>query len=198
MEQKHLCTSTDNEMIINLSKALANCGIKDGYQYYYEADNYSVPYFKIPKAFKKESEDDPDYHYIFIDVGENEYTVHGSYIHEHLSGVAQVAFLVSQLFNGVIVEVALVYPDRVAGFFMLNKGDPEKNVGVINENVEAIMEYVNSPIGANPNAHIHTIFSPAHPYMLLCGGLRRPQIEGVTIYLVSYVFAEHPEYYIIK
>ena len=185
-------------MIKELSAALKESGIEDGYQYYYDSPDYSVPYFKIPKAFKKETEDDPDYHYLYIDVGDNEYTVHGSYIHEHLGGVAQVIFLVNNLLNGVVVEVALVYPDRVAGFFVLNQGSPEKNVGVINDNVDTIMGYVNSPIGASPNAHIHTLFSPAHPYTLLCGGLRRPQLQGVTIYLVSIVFAEHPEYYIIK
>ena len=198
MEQKSLCTETDNEMIKELSKALAKSGIEDGCQYYYEADDYSVPYFKIAKAFKKESEDDPDYHYLYIDVGNSEYTVHGSYIHEHLDSPAQVAWLVSQLFNGVTVEVALVFPDRIAGFFMPNTGDPQRNVDVITDNAKTIMEYVNSPVGASPNAHIHILFSPAHPHMLFCGGLRTPQIPGVSIYMVSYVFAEHPEYYVLK
>ena len=184
-------------MIAELSKALVKSGIQDGASYY-EADDYALPYFKIPKAFKKEFEDDPDYHYVFIDVGENEYTVHGSYIHEHLSSVAEVVRLVNQLFSGATVEVALVFPDRIAGFFMPNTGDPQKNVDVINDNAKTIMEYVNSPIGASPNTHIHTLFSPAYPYTLFCGGLRKPQIEGVTVYMVSYVFAEHPEYYVIQ
>ena len=197
MEKKLLCTSTDNEMILELSKALLKAGIQDG-DHYYEADEYAVPYFKLAKAFKKEEPDDPDYHYLFIDVGKNEYTIHGKYVHEHLGGIAQVMWLVQELFSGGIAEVALVFPDRMAGFFMPNTGDPQKNVNVIDANAETIMEYVNSPIGANPNAHIHTLFTPAHPYTLLCGGIRMPQIQGVTIYMVSYVFAEHPEYYIIQ
>ena len=198
MEQKLLCAESDNEMIKELSTALEESGIQDGCQYYFEATDYAVPYFKIPKAFKKETPDDPDYHYIFIDIGDYEYTLHGSFIHEHLNSPAQVARLVKQLFTGVIAEVALVFPDRIAGFFMPNTGDPQKNVNVINDNAKTIMEYVNSPVGASPNTHIHTMFSPAHPYTLFCGGMRRPQIEGVTIYMVSYVFAEHPEYYVIK
>ena len=185
-------------MIIALSKALEKAGIQDGAQYYYEADDYALPYFKIPKAFKKESPEDPDYHYLFIDIDEKEYTVHGSYVHEHLSSVAQVVKLVTHLFSGEVVEVALVFPDRMAGFFMLNTGDPQKNVDVINDNAKTIMEYVNSPIGASLNTHIHTLFSPAYPYTLLCGGFQKPQIQGVTIYLVSYVFAEHPEYYVVQ
>ena len=198
MEQQKLCTSANNEMIVELSKALVKAGIEDGAQFYYEADDYPTPYFKIPKAFKKESPEDPDFHYIYIDIEGNEYTVHGSYVHEHLGSAAQVVELVNQLYSGKTVEVALVYPDRMAGFFMRNTGDPQKNVDVINENAKTIMEFVDSPIGASPNTHIHTLFSPAHPYMLLCGGIRKPQIQGVTIYLVSYVFAEHPEYYVIR
>ena len=185
-------------MITELSEALINGGITDGADCYYEADDYPVPYFKLAKAYKKEEPSDPDYDYLYVDVGETEYTVIGSYVHEHFRGVDMVVQLVQMLLSGETVEVALVFPDRMAGFFMLNTGDPQKNVDVINNNAEAIMEYVNSPVGAMQNSHIHTVFSPAHPYTLLCGGIRKPQISGVTTYLVSCVLGEHPEYYIVQ
>lgn len=185
-------------MIADMSAALAEVGIVDGFQNYYESDEYGVPYFKIPKKFKKESENDPDVCYVYVDVDENEYTVHGRYVHEHLGNERQAAKLVLGLLTGAIAEVALVFPNKMAAFFLPNTGDPAQNVKVIDDNAEKIMEHLNSPMASAPNVHMHVLFSPAYPYYLHFGGGRQPQIEGVQIYMVSSVFAEHPEYYVIR
>lgn len=198
MEKSIPCASTDNQMIADMSKALMEAGITDGALNYYESDEYSVPYFKIAKKFKKETENDPDVCYVYVDVDENEYTVHGRYVHEHFGSERRAAELVLGLLCGEIVEVALVFPNKMAGFFLPNLGDPEKHVNVINDNAEQIMKHLNSPMATSPNVHGHTLFSPAFPYYLQWGGARQPQIEGVQIYMLSSVFAEHPEYYVIK
>ena len=197
MENQFLCTSSNDQRIRALSNALLDLGIADA-AHYYEADEYSVPYFKLGKKFKKESPADPDFHYLYVDVDEDEYTVHGQYGHEHFADAVLAAWLVKALFTGETVEVALVFPDKMAGFFMNNTGDPEQNVKVITDNAKTIMDILNSPSGSMRNVHVHTAFAPSHPYFLLCGGFRRPQIADVTIYMVSYVFAEHPEYYVIQ
>ncbi|MCH5160104.1 MAG: hypothetical protein J1F66_04560 [Clostridiales bacterium] len=197
MERSHPCTTTDNEMIKDMSIALLKCGIDEGANYY-EADEYSKPYFKISKKFKKESDNDPEVCYIYIDVDDAEYTVHGRYIHEHLSHENKAVNLVLGLLSGAIAEVVLVFLNKMAGFFLLNTGDPEKNVNVINDNAETIMEHLSSRMASAPNVHGHIIFSAAFPYYLQYGGGRQPQIEGVQIYMLSSVFAEHPEYYIIQ
>lgn len=197
MERKIACSTTDNQMILDMSKVLIECGIDEG-QYYYEADEYSVPYFKISKQFKKETDNDPDKVYLFIDVNETEYTVHGRYIHEHIGNERRVANLVIGLLEGSIAEVALVFPNKMAGFFMLNTGDPAKNVKVIDDNAEQIMEHLSSPLANMANVHGHIIFSAAHPYYLQYGASRQPQIEGIQVYLLSSVFGEHTEYYGIR
>ena len=197
MEKIIPCASCDNQMIKDMSDVLTEIGITDAANYY-ESDEYGKPYFKIAKAFKKETEDDPDFWYIYVDVDDNEYTVHGRYVHEHFGGANRAAMLVAGLLTGSTVEVALVFPDRMAGFFLQNTGDPAKNVKVIDDNAEDIMKHLNSPMAASPNLHGHVLFSPAFPYYLQYGGGRQPQIEGVTIYLLSSVFGEHTEYYVIQ
>ena len=197
MEKKLSCAETDNEMIKDMSIALLKCGIDEGANYY-EADEYSKPYFKISKKFKKESDSDPDVCYIYIDVEDAEYTVHGRYVHEHLSHENKAVNLVVGLLSGAIAEVALVFPNKMAAFFIQNTGDPAENVKILDANAEQIMSHLNSPMASSPNVHGHVIFSAAFPYYLYYGGGRQPQIEGVTIYLVSSVFAEHPEYYVIQ
>ena len=197
MERKHSCAASDNQMIKDLSKVLIECGI-EGAEDYYEADEYRTPYFKIPKKYKKESERDPDVCYVYVDVEETEYTVHGRYVHEHLSHENKVANLVMGLLSGEIAEVALVFPDRMAGFFVQNTGDPEQNAKIVDLNAETIMKHLNSPMASAPNVHGHTMFEAAFPYYLQWGGGRQPQIEGVQIYIVSSVVGEHPEYYVIR
>ena len=197
MEKALSCATTDNQMIRDMSTVLAELGI-DGADTYYEADEYSKPYFKIAKKFKKETENDPDVCYIYIDVDDMEYTVHGRYLHEHISNEKRAANLALGLLSGAIAEVALVFPNKMAGFFILNTGDPAKNVKVIDDNAEEIMKHLNSPMASMSNVHGHIIFSAAFPYNLQYGGGRQPQIEGVQIYLLSAVFGEHTEYYVIQ
>lgn len=197
MERTLSCAASDNQMIKDLSKVLQECGI-EGAENYYEADEYRVPYFKLPKKFKRETEHDPDVCYLYVDVEDNEYTVHGRYVHEHLSHENKVATLVLGLLSGAIAEVALVFPDRMAAFFLLNTGDPEQNVKVIDLNAETIMKHLNSPMASAPNVHGHTMFEAAFPYYLQWGGGRQPQMKGVEVYMLSSVVGEHAEYYVIR
>ena len=197
MEKSLSCATTDNQMIKDMSSVLVEMGIQDAANYY-ESDEYGKPYFKIAKKFKKETENDPDVCYIYIDVDDMEYTVHGRYLHEHISNENGAATLVLGLLSGAIAEVVLVFPNKMAGFFVQNTHVPEQNVKIIDLNAEEIMKHLSSPIASAPNVHGHVLFSAAFPYYLQYGGGRQPQIEGVQIYMVSSVFAEHPEYYIIQ
>lgn len=196
MEKAIPCSSTDNKMIADISKVLLEVGIEDG-AHYYESDEYRVPYFKLAKKYKKESENDPDVCYVYIDVDDNEYTVHGRYVHEHIGSEHKAVTLAFGLLSGAIVEVALVYPNKMAGFFLPNMGDPAKHIKVIDDNADQILKHLNSPMASAPNVHGHSLFSAAFPYYLQWGGGRQPQIEGVQVYMLSSVFGEHPEYYII-
>ena len=196
MEKAISCATAENSKIKELATILGKLGM-DGCENYYEADEYSVPYFKLPKKFKKETDNDPDDCFVYVDVGD-EYTVHGRYLHEHLQTAQQAARLAYELWTGAIVEVVLVFPDRMAGFFLPNLGAPEKHIKVIDDNVEYIMEQLNSPMASSMNFHGHLLFSASSPYFLQVGASRQPQIEGVTVYAISSVFAEHPEYYVIR
>ena len=203
MEQKHLCAQTDDEMIRNFSQALLAHGVTDGADCYYTDEEYPYPFFKLPKAYKKESPTDPDTHYVFVDVEEKtgphggEYTVQGNYVHEHIPDADRAANLVADLLRGAIVEVALVYPDRFAGFFVGNTGDPQKNVDIISEHADEILGFLKDAAGLR-GGHMHVLFSRAHPNKLQFGPTTSHRIAGVSIYLVSSVLAEHPEFYVIQ
>ena len=205
MEKEKLCITSNNPLIKKFSKALVKQGITEGARYYYTDDNYSLPFFKIPKAYKKESPNDPDVHYVFVDIDYNppglakeEYTVFGNYIHEHIADADKAAELVLQMIKAEIVEVAIVYPDRKAGFFVANTGDPEKNVDIITENFAAIKVYLEKDMAAMNGGHMHVLFPKIFPKYLQFGPTTDHRIPGINIYLVSSVFAEHPEFYIIQ
>ena len=205
MEREMLCADSDNALVKKFSEALVRQGVTEGAQYYYTDDNYHLPFFKIPKAYKKESPSDPDVHYVFVDVDSNppgtakeEYTVHGNYVHEHIADADKAAEFVLQLIKAEMVEVALVHPDRMAGFFVANTGDPEKNVGIIAENFTTIKGYLESDMAALNSGHMHVLFPKIFPKYLQYGPTTKYWIPGINIYLVSSVIAEHPEFYIIR
>ncbi len=204
MEKELLCTSSDNRLIKKFSQALLERGIKDGARYYYSDENCRYPFFKIPKAYKKENLDDPSVHYAFVDIdddppfSEEEYTVFGNFVHEHFNDPGKAAELVSGLLSGEIVEVAIVYPDRMAGFFVKNTGDPQKNVDIIAENFESIKPRLDMDVSAMSGGHWHSLFERAFPYSLQYGPSTEHVLNGISVYMVSSVLAEHPEYYIIQ
>ena len=205
MEKEKLCITSSNPLVKKFSQALIKQGITEGARYYYTNDNYSLPFFKIPKAYKKESPNDPDVHYIFVDVGTNphglakeEYTVYGNYVHEHISDADKAAELVLKMLKAETVEVAIVYPDRMAGFFVANTGDPEKNVNIIADNFANIKVYLEEDMTTMNDGHMHALFPNIFPKYLQYGPTTKHRIPGINIYLVSSVFAEHPEFYIIQ
>ena len=205
MEREMLCANSDNALVKKFSEALVKQGVTEGAQYYYTDDDFHLPFFKIPKAYKKESPTDPDVHFVFVDIDSNppvlakeEYTVHGNYVHEHIADADKAAELVVQLIKAEMVEVAIVYPDRMAGFFVGNTGDPEKNVGIIAENFETIKGYLENDMAAMNGGHMHTLFPKIFPKYLQYGPTTKHRIPGINIYLVSSVLAEHPEFYIIQ
>lgn len=205
MEKENLCVLSDNQLIKKFSEALVKQGITEGTQFYYTDDDFHLPFFKLPKAYKKESPDDPDVHYVFVDVdtathglNKGEYTVHGNYVHEHIADADRAAALVAQLLKAEMVEVAIVYPDRMAGFFANNTGDPQKNVDIIGENFREIKGYLESDMAALRGGHMHTLFPKIFPNYLQYGPSAQHRIPGISIYLVSSIIAEHPEFYVIQ
>ena len=202
MEKELLCTSSDNQLIKKFSQALLELGIKDGARHYYTTENCRYPFFKIPKAYKKENPDDPSVHYAFVDIDDDppfsdeEYTVFGNFVHEHFDNPEQAAELVSKLLSGEVVEVAIVYPDRMAGFFVKNTGDPQKNVDIIAENFESIKPHLDTDVAVMNGGHFHSLFEKSFPYSLQYGPSTDHVLSGISIYMVSSVLAEHPEYYV--
>ena len=200
MEKENLCSKSDSQLIKALAETLVKYGITEGSDVYYTDEDYNLPFFKIPKAYKKETPDDPDVHYIFIDVNDSmlEYTVHGNYVHEHIDDADKAVELVMQLLNAEVVEVAIVYPDRIAGFFVNNTGDPQANVDIVVENFETIKYHIDRDLGNFNGGHMHVLFQTAATNYFMYGPTTRHRLQGINIYLVSAVFAEHPEFYVIQ
>ena len=182
-----------------LSEELKNLGI-EGYEYYYKDEDLKLPYFKIEKPYKKEDDNDPDSHVIFIDVEsfENraEYTVVGLLCHEHFDSAKMAAELVKALLLEQVCEVALVYPNMKATFFTTNEEEPIKNVRKIDQNAKTITERLFGSAQFS-GVHIHSLFNESYTNNLLCDYKEQLKLSGVKIYLVSAVVGYHPEYYVV-
>lgn len=199
MEKQIKCFETEMQAVKLLAEELKAHGITKGADVFYEADDYSAPYFKIPKEYKKETESDPNEDFLYVDVDEDrgEYTVHGKYVHEHIGSAEKAAELAKSIFDGRVVELALVCPDRMAGFFTPNAGSPDLNADKVGENAEEIMNLLfKSQLTAG--YHVHTASQAAFPFSLLYGASRQPQIEDVEIYIACITLGEHTEYYVVK
>ena len=204
MEKQYLCESSDNEMIKKFSDALIKKGIIEGSKYYYIDDNFSFPFFKLPKPYQKENDNDPDVHYVFVDVDNSkthspygEYTIQCNFIHEHISDVNLAVELVYGILKEEIVEVAIIFPNYFAGFYMKHTGDHEKNVNFINDNFDFIGDCLKS-ITNLTSGHMHKLFPKISPYYIHYGPSTEHKLSGASIYMVSSILAVHPEYYIIK
>ncbi|MBQ8726712.1 MAG: hypothetical protein IJY84_06405 [Clostridia bacterium] len=200
MENKFRVKDTDIIAIKELAEELKNFGV-DGYEYYYQEENSKVPFFKITKPFKKEKDSDPDEHEIFIDIDLNaptpEYTVCGLLCHEHFLEPSQAVRLVKGMIDGIIAEVGLVYHNMKASFFIVNRGEPQKNVATIDENAQFITQRLFE--GAKfTGFHNHILFNGSFTNYLYCDHNSQLIFKGVQVYLVSAILGEHPEYYIIQ
>ncbi len=201
MEKKMLVKDSDNELIVKLSMELVGQGVLAGADCYYVDEDYSLPFFKIPKAYKKESEGDPDVHFIFIDVDDNppylekeEYTVYGNFLHEHIPNAKRAAELVKGLLSEEICELALVYKDRKASCFMKNTKDHQKNVEAFLEHFETVSAHLQRAVA---NGHLHTAFAATYPNTLFCQLKEQQKIADCNVYAVSAVFGFHPEFYVL-
>ena len=201
MEQKLLVKDSEDALIHELSQALLSEGVTEGADCYYISDGYGVPFFKIPKAFKKEDENDPDFYHVFIDVEKKpgsltskEFSVYGSYHHEHFTKASDAAICTKQLLTGVLCEVALVIGHRQASLFMLNTGDPKANVDGLMSDFENIYKQMSE--GKPGNYHFHTYYTKTFPYYLLLDYNPQKDINQ-NAYALSSILAEHPEFYIL-
>ncbi len=204
MEKERKISESGHAAMQALSAKLKEAGVFEGSDVYYEDENFADPFMKIPKAYKKENENDPDVHYIFVDVGEGpagmEYTVTANFVHEHIPGAADAATLINGLLTGEIVELALVYEDMKVSFYMKNTGDHEKNVQYLagdKETADYVLEHMNNPMVQAGQVHQHLIFPKNYPYSLMYENAGRHVLPGVKVYVVSAIFGEHPEYYVM-
>ncbi|MBQ7373663.1 MAG: hypothetical protein IJW64_03780 [Clostridia bacterium] len=200
METKLNVCDCELPAIKNMSEELIKLGV-DGAEFYYVDDESSFPFFKIEKPYKKEKDGDPDAHALFIDVDiketEVEYTVVGLLCHEHFSSAQLVAELMKGLICETVAEVALVYPNMKASFFVVNRDDPAKNVSIIDKNAKIITERLFGSAKFS-GCHIHSLFVSSCTNYLLCDYKDQLKIKDVKIYLVSAVAGYHPEYYVIQ
>lgn len=202
MEKKLFVCDSNNELIKKFSQALINHGITEGADCYYVDDSLTLPFFKIPKAYLREKEGDPDFHYAFVDIdssgpytGKEEYTVTATYHHEHLSNADDAALLVKKLLTGEICEVALVTKNAIVCTFMENTGDHQKNVSSFMDHHQIILDTIKA---GRENMHLHKSFEPSAPYCLYCSLGEQQMFTGYNAYIVSSVLAVHPEFYIIN
>ena len=161
----------------------------------------TVAYFKLPKAYKKENENDPDFHYVFIDVEQKssspngkEFSVYGSYHHEHYMNASKAAENAKGLLSGEICEVALTIGNKQASLFMINCGDPQKNVDELMSDFESIYKQLTE--GKAGVYHIHLIYQKTFPNNLLLQFNARKDLPNYNAYATCSVLAEHPEFYI--
>ena len=154
------------------------------------------PFFKIPKKYKKEKPDDPDVHYVFIDVNGSsinsvDYRVHGSHTHEHLRNADETADLAAKLLSGDVVEVGIVDCEAAVCFFMNDRGNPEENIAVIERNKPMINEYLSYYQHRWGERHTHADFDEVSPHRLYCG-IPKCTLEGAVIFMFSAKLGEHP------
>ncbi len=206
MEKQLFVKDSNNPFLQALTDELEKAGIREGSDVYYEDEAYKCPFFKIPKKYLKEDDTDPDFHYIFVDVEEFgqtglEYTVQGNFVHEHFNKVEDAVRLIKALLEGTVVEMALVFGDMKASFFMNHTGDHAKNVNFFGEDKEAVdyvFEACKNPSVCSGLMHSHVIFSKVHPYYLMCEHTTSYKLRGIEVYMASAIFGQHPEYYVIQ
>lgn len=201
MELIHEITSETEKMYRDFAQALDKAGL-DGSDRYYTTDNCEIAYFKIPKPFKKEQDSDPDFHHIFIDVeqkqGAVEYSVHGSFCHEHTPSIDYAIGLCQRLYSGEVVEVAFYSGSYFATTFVKSAGAPEENIKVLSESFEAVKDALLTPMIQDGKGHLHVVFPATKEFHLLSKRTNEFQINGIKTYFMSSVLAEHPEYYIVE
>ncbi|MBQ8546452.1 MAG: hypothetical protein IJ437_05890 [Clostridia bacterium] len=204
MEIMHLIEESSDPWAIEFSNKLRESGI-EGWDKYYNGEEYSCDFFKIPVPYQKESPNDPDVHYIFVDINNDEkygrdYTVCGNYAHQHCASSELAVYIIKHLIEKHIVEMCFVRENLSASLFMPSKGSDQDNVGFLLENFKDISDNLNSPIWQeNTAGHFHTTFN-AEPLFSIMGNKSgcQPAIDGVKTYVVCAEFGKHPEYYILE
>ena len=197
MESKLEITKNTEKNIRDLAKALKEVGLDEFADGYFKDDRFDNKYFKILKPFAKEDDDDPDIETLFIDVSSEEYTVHTRLGHEHYSDAKTTATMVKGLFDGTLAEVALCFPNITARFLVANTGDAKKNVDIIYNNADSIMEIINDSISVlNTSAHIHRYFEAAFPNYLQILPKENYMFDDSEVYMQSVVMGTHPEIYL--
>ena len=195
MERKIKITEKTAQEIQGVAEELKRVGLEAFADSYYEDDEYTGPFFKIEKPFKRENDKDPDTECIFLDVT-HEYTVHTRTGHEHYNDAKKAVEIVKGLFDGTLAEVALCFPTLTARFLIENTGDPEKNISKMNNNAKDLMEIVNGVVNElSPIKHIHHLFAPAFPHYLQILADENFMYGGCEVYLQSIIMGEHAEIY---
>ncbi len=194
---------SSNLSVLRFSSALKEKGI-EGYDSYYTDEGFLFEYFKIPVPYLKEKDEDPDVHYIFVDVENSvehgiEYKVSGNYSHEHCKNIDLAISIISGLISKRLVEVSLVIGDSSASTFMHNKGSDEKNVEFFVGKFDEIAKNLNNPTwNERQNGHLHTRFMADPPFSIIGVQSGAMTLEGVKMYAVSAEFGKHPEFYIME
>ncbi len=196
MEKKITVTSNSPNEIVALAQELQNVGLADQATEYYEDTEYGMPYFKIVKAFARETDEDPRAEIIFIDVTD-EYTVHTRLGHDHFATAHEAAFVVRGLYNGAIAEVALCLPTATLRFLTTNTGDPAQNVQKIADDWQAIMDAASSCVSMPAGVHNHKYFDKAQPFYLQIVPEENYMWDNCAAYLQSVVIGCHAEIYTI-
>ncbi len=204
MELRHEITESTEALYRELGLAITNAGLEGG-DCYYTDDNYHSAFFKIPKPYKKENEHDPDVHHIFIDVEEKdnglgdkvEYTVHGSFAHEHTPYINTAIDICQKLYSGEVVEVGFSSGQLFATTFTYWAGSYEDSFKVLVDRFDSVRSLLESPLVQGGKGHLHVIFQPELGFNLLGKRTSEFTFEGINAYFFTAILAEHPEYYVV-
>lgn len=204
METMHKITAESEAMYRDFGKAITDAGLEGG-DCYYTSDGYHLGYFKIPKEYKKENEGDADFHHIFVDVEERdnglgmgiEYTVHGSFAHEHMSSIEKAIDLCQKLYSGEVVEIGFSSGSLFATTFTYWAGGYEESFKVLVDRFDEVRSLLENPLVQGGTGHLHIIFQPEFGFSLLGKKTDEFRFQGVNAYFFTGILAEHPEYYVV-
>ncbi len=207
MINKYSAFDSDNPEIIKFASALRDSEIPCGYECYYQDDEGGVPFFKIPKAYKRENDGDPEFHYIYVDICKckngvgTEYRVTMVYTSQYVSKLDDCISLCEGLFAERFCEVALVTPIGLAGGFAIHRGSHEDNVKILIDDAQNIISNLQRLAEG-------AVLSSGNVQMMYQNGLLLDticyrsaddfQYGGITVYAASYLCAYHPEIYVLQ
>ena len=205
MEKIYPASKSKIPEVRQLSDALREAGI-EGCDKVHQNDG-GAPFFMLPKKYARESERDPEYHHVYIDVyeisGGAEYKITMIYTPMYFYTVEDVVAVCKGLLDETVAEVALVTPIGLASGFIHHTGDHEKNIERLVGKAQTIVNTLNSYMENGNMLSRGTTQGRCADMGLIADAIafksaEDMQYDGITVYAASYLCAYHPEIYVLQ